>query len=608
MTITAGPAEAEPAPRRGWIGRGAALAAAVMLVGGGGYLAVNAGAANGGAETPEGALDGALAALSTEDFVGAAEFVEPAERDTMVDAGFDVIDELIRLEVFDESLDLGSVEGIDLEFTDVEIDAIEVQPGLAHLFITGGTATTSLDGSAVPLGALITDRVDADTLAVTEQSTEQLTRAEQPIVAVERNGRWYLSLWYSVAENARLEMGAPLPNPADRLAEIGAATPEGAVENFVRATERLDLATMVGMLDPQEMAVLYDYGSLFVGDAQDAADGFLDFAADEGWSWEITELDLRADTDGDLATVVIERLDVVAGGPGASFEISYTGDRVIMSFEVEGAAVDVVAEGDCVTVSVDEGRGVETDETCAGDLLSAMGLGSITSPGLTGAGGSGAGIIVREVDGRWYLSPIRTGSALVVQSLQALDAEALAETVDSLTELFRDPFGGAFFDDEFLDDEFLFEIDEYPVDPPDELDVYPEFSDENVGLLADGPDFVFVYDLVAGARDEFWSVQFPDAVPQDFDAGVVGQAVLAGNHHVEIGVLQGLVFETDEELAAWVGGTTVVTDDGFTYVDHVSEWGIETAIARTDDGIAFVATYSEFHELSVDALRNQVGG
>ena len=617
VVVSTGPVMADTPSRPRWFGRGVALAAAAVLVGGGGYLAVNAGSADGGAGSPEGALEGALAALSAEDFIGAAEFVEPTERETMIDAGLEVVEELVRLDVFDETLDLTAVDGIDLEFDDVEVEVEVVRSGLAHLYVVGGTSTSSIDGSAVPFGPLVTDRVDDEDLAVEESHTESLARTDIPIVAVERDGRWYLSLWYTVAEGARLELGQPLPSTADRLAEIGADTPERAVENFVGALEELDIATMIGLLDPLEASALYDYGPLFVDDAQDGVDGFLRDVRRDGWFWEVTRLDLRSETEGGQAKVFVDRFDFGAEGPDVSAEGSFSADRVEFTLASPEVDLDLVVEGDCMTITFDEGYGPETERMCGDELLEDAGLGSLSTGAMGGVTTvDDVGIVVREVGGRWYISPIRTGSEMMLQSIRALDADMLAETVDGLIELVNDPFAfstsfdGPVFGEDLFDSDPFPGIDELPAVPSTTaagVDDFPVLTEANADLLVDGPEFVFVYDLVDIYRGDLWWDWLADVEERDFGDGVVGQAFLANDDYVDFLVLTGMDVASDVELAGWLGGEVVVSD-GFGFVTVVNSWGTELIAARSADGIAIVAMYDGYSDEALAALRNQVGG
>lgn len=606
VVVSTGPVMADAPSRPRWFGRGVALVAAAVLVGGGGYLAINAGSADGGAGTPEGALEGALAALSAEDLIGAAEFVEPTERETMIDAGLEVVEELVRLEVFDETLDLAAVDGIDLEFDDVEVEVEVIRSGLAHLYVVGGTSTSSIDGSAVPFGPLVTDRVDDEDLAVEERHTEPLARPDIPIVAVERDGRWYLSLWYTVAEGARLELGRPLPGTTDRLAEIGADTPERAVENFVGALEQLDIATMIGLLDPLEASALYDYGSLFVDEAQDGVDGFLRDVRREGWYWEVTRLDLRSETEGSQATVFVDRLDISAEGPDVSVDGSFAADRVEFTLESPEVDLDVLVDGDCVTITFDEGYGAETERMCGDELLDDAGIGSLGTGAMGGVTTiDDVGIVVRDVGGRWYISPIRTGSEMMLQSIRALDADMLAETVDGLIDLVNDPFAfGTSFDEPLFGGDVL----ETPTPTTTVVvDDFPVLTRANADLLVDGPEFVFVYDLVDIYRGDIWWDWLADVEERDFGDGVVGQAFLDNDAYVDILVLAGIDVASDVELADWLSGEVVVSD-GFGFVTVVNSWGTELIAARSADGIAIVAMYDGYSDEALAALRNQVGG
>jgi len=619
LSVSTGPVTAESSRRSGFLGRGIALAAAAVLVGGGGYLAINAGSSEGGADSPQAALDNALAAIANEDLIGAAEFVEPSERETMIDAGFEVIEELVRLDVFDESLDLSSVEGFDFEFDDVEITAVEVQPGLAHLFIESGTATASVDGTAVPLGSLVTDRMDEDDLAITETSTEQMRESESPIVAVERGGRWYLSLWYSIAENALIETGSPRPDPTERLTEIGADSPERAVENFVGALEQLDVATMIGMLDPQEASALYDYAPVFLDDVQDGADEALRSIRDEGWSWDVTDLDLRAESEGSLATVFVDRMEFEASGPQGDLGVSFTAEKVEVLFEGPDLSVDYVVEGDCFTVTVDEGYGADTTSMCTDEMLDDLGLQSLSSSALGGfATVEDYGIVVRNVSGRWYISPIRSGSRSTLQAIRALEPDALAATVDAIIDLARDPFAlESTFDT--LDTEFGSDFSAgsdpgYPAVVPEPLTTttfggvfegspYTQF---NADLLVGGLDQSFVYDLADDSRDDIWWLWLDEVEPQDFGRGVVAQGWLPNEDYIDLIVAEELLFDSDEALAEWVQGE-LVADGEFVYVSATNGWGDDLILARSATGIAVVNMYGGFSDEAAAVLRSQVG-
>ncbi len=623
-TVTTGPVEASPPRGPRWVGRVLALGAAAALIGGGGYLAINAGAADGGAATPQGALEGVLDALTNEDLVGAAEFVEPTERETMIDAGFDVVDELIRLEVFSDDLDLRSIGGIDLDFRDIEIDMTEVRPGVAQLFLDGGRVSATVNGAEFPFGSLITDRIDAETLAVVESNSTRIEPTEYPIVAVQRDGRWYLSLWYSVAENARIALDQPLPGN-ERPDAIGGDSPERAIELFVGAMTGVDLASMIGMLDPEEAAALYDYAPLFLDDAQSEVDDLLAEARRDGWRWDVSDLQLTSESDGRLATVVIDSFAFEASGPGTTVEVVYSGDRSRIWFDTEGQTVEIIADGECVTTTFDDGFGVQTDEFCASDMAEMAGLEALTGGAFANLQSMSApGIVVREVDGRWFISPLRTGSTLMLDALRSIEADALAETVDAFAEFFEDPFafGAGFGSSPFggsfgpgfgsgsgfgpaEDPGFFGDPGPATTAPGADGSEASDYTDENAALLSPEFEYGFVYDLSGSYRGDPWRDWLTSAQERPYGRGVAGD-VFVEDLVFSIVVLSEISIASDEELAEWVNGELIVDAD-LSYVRGETNWGGAFAVARTtDDGIVIVGLWNGWDDRALGALRTQL--
>ena len=84
--------------------------------------------------------------------------------------------------------------------------------------------------------------------------------------------------------------------------------------------------------------------------------------------------------------------------------------------EVVSTAFDVV-DG-CVRGAVTSGSDTESFDSCeGGDGL----------PALTGFDWQDSGVVARRVDGRWYLSPVRTGLAALVRALEAVESETVEE-------------------------------------------------------------------------------------------------------------------------------------------------------------------------------------
>jgi hypothetical protein len=617
VTVFADPPPAPP--RASWFGRAVALGAAALLIGCGGYFAIQAGSDDSGADTPLGAMEGAFAALSQEDLVGAAEFVEPSERDTMIDAGFEFIDELIRLDVLAGDFDVSSVDGFDLEFDDMEFRIIEVRDDLAHVYVAGGSATAAVVGSEIPLGELMTDRVDAETLVIRESETTEIEPSDFPVVAVKRDGRWYLSLWYSVAENARLAVDAPLPDPADRLVAIGSDSPDGVVESFVEALQRGDMATMVGLLDPEEAAALYDYAPLFIEDGQDFVDDALQSIRSEGWSWDVTNFETESTRDGRLASVVVTAFALEASDPDGSLDIDYTPGAMTIRFEGGDVRVEIEVEGQCFSMGIDEGYGPETENFCADELLGQGGLSSLGS--LYTDPTALPGIIVREVGGRWYISPLRTGSESMLSAVQVLEADQLADIVDEVIafagDLFAsglDPFDTGFgsvddfgFDsggsDSGTDDAFTIDDDFFTT-----TTTQPPLGFDNVDLMPADIEIDVAYDLIGPYRSDPWFSWLNFAEEREYDRGVLAYVALPDGEFVDAMVLTGLGFADDAAFQEWTGANSLNIDGDLVYVRGDTDWGTQFLAAQRDGRVAVVGVYEDVTPAAVQALRILLAG
>ena len=82
------------------------------------------------------------------------------------------------------------------------------------------------------------------------------------VATVKRGDQWYVSLFYTIADNAVHQAG--LPNPtAQSSPPDGQDSPEDAVNALHRAgAAQGDLEGVIALLPPDEMGVLHDYGQL----------------------------------------------------------------------------------------------------------------------------------------------------------------------------------------------------------------------------------------------------------------------------------------------------------------------------------------------------------
>ena len=414
---TGGPPDyPQPAPARRSKAAMVALAVGIVAVLGGAAFAVSQLA--GSSASPEDAVEKMFKAAADEDFLGVLEALPPSERDVLKGPVEDIVRELKRLDILSDDADLGNLAGVDLKIDDLELSSQTIRDGLAEVRIDRGRLTSSADPAKLPLGGFVRDTA-GDELGEArptgpEEQDLRSEGADEILVAVKEDGRWYFSIWYTVAELARRDSDAPLPDLAQRVKANGADSAEGAVDAFLRATVRLDLRRMMELLPPDEARALHDYAPLFLDEAQDAGGDFRDSV-----QIDVTQLDLRtANQDGDRALVQIEKLGFNGVVREENIRLTY--------------------RDGCVTIAPLTGRG-RSEQICPGnfgegapELFEQFFPGGptpdldIEQPAL--------GIATVRRDGKWYVSPIRTTLDNVIATLKVLDRGDLDALRDFIGE------------------------------------------------------------------------------------------------------------------------------------------------------------------------------
>ena len=419
VEISVDPPAAVPKRHRGRV-LGAVVGVAALAVAGG--FAVNAmtGSSDGGADSPEAAVREFFDAVNDEDVLGAMDVVLPGERRTFKDPLIRFVEQLQRLDVLGDEADLAKIGGVDLQVT---VDDVQVEPitdDIATVAVAG-TAAVSVDGEQLPIGDLLLDRAldgqrpDSTTVEATPFGGDQGDTIR--ITTVEQDGRWYVSLWYSVAEVARTSAGlTDVPEQDQAIVPDGGDSPEAAMDQFLERAASLDIEAMISSLDPDEAEALQRYAPLFIGEAQGSIDEML---AESGLAVSIEDVEYDVTVDGDQATIL-----------PTSFTVSAT---------VDGDNARVVFADGCATVTM----GGEEQTSCVDDAeeaLGDMGLGDTGLGGLAGFGGD-AGLRMNKVDGEWYVSIFGTTFDALFAALESVDRADIEELLDGLQDGSFDPFG-----------------------------------------------------------------------------------------------------------------------------------------------------------------------
>ena len=411
------PPYVEPQPAKRRTGRFVAIAIGAVAVVGGGVFAAAALTGSDGAGSPEAAVESLFAAVENEDLIGVLETLPDGEREALVEPIQEINGELQRLGILSDDLDLEAIDGVDLEIEGLELEATELGEGVSAVRVVGGTVTATTEPDDVPVGETLENVVETnggsiDVPAASE--TGDLSDLGIEIVAIEDDG-WHVSLYYTIAEAARQEAGAPRPDFGNGIEPQGAGSPEDALRNLFDAGADLNLEGVIASLPPDEMRALREYAPLFLEDVNEAA---AEVKAD-GFEFSIDDLGVTIKGEGDTVLAQVTTFAVSGDSPEGEFAFAFDGECFTLQVP-EGA--DFLFPG--AEVSGDEQR-ICNDEVSTED---AGALGEIVTR-ITDE----VGFVMVQVDGEWYTSPTRSFFQAFIAILKAFEREDI-ENIDQLIE------------------------------------------------------------------------------------------------------------------------------------------------------------------------------
>ena len=369
---------------RGFVG---IAVAGVLALGASAFAVTSLGSQ--GPSSPEAAVEALFAAVEARDVIGVLDTMAPAERRVYQPFVEDVVTELQRLEVLSDDLDLGGITGVELDVEGLALESEVLADGVAVVRVTGGTISSSVDPAAIPVGSFVRDIMEEaeDGLELEPLTASTQLADDEPvrIVVLDDDG-WHVSLHHSIAEAARTAAGEPLPDFAGGVQPVGADSPEEAVRAMVDAGVALDVRGMIALLPPGEMSAVHVYAPLFLDEVDEAV---AEMRSESAFEITVDDLELRAETDGGVGRVTVERFSTSGRNDGEAFDLAYDGACISGTFD--GEPQELCADGE------------------DGMRLAPMSL----------------VIHTVEHDGAWFVSPLRTGFGLSLTALGELSAEDL---------------------------------------------------------------------------------------------------------------------------------------------------------------------------------------
>ena len=368
----------------------AAAAAAVVLLGGGvaTYAAVSSSSASGGAASPREAVQSAITDLGNSDLVGFLDDLAPGERDAIAQPFQDQVDTLKKDGIIRSDADLSNVDGVTVATSNITFapQTIPINDHVQVVQLTGGTINVSADATKLPFTSDFLNSITANASpgSLTKHQTidigQYVRQSGKPIriATQEVDGHWYPSLMYTIADNATTSAGLQAPTAADAIPAQGASSADDAVRNMIEALLSGNIEQAIALTSPEEDAALHDYGKLIVERAHyNAAPAHIN--------------DIQfTDTS-------------ITGGTRVSLKS--------LSMTTGGQTVQLTIDGDCVTVSAQG----QTQHLCASQLFQMFSLGGTSLPPAQEkalndlfSGISKIGLATSQVDGQWYVDPVRS--------------------------------------------------------------------------------------------------------------------------------------------------------------------------------------------------------
>ena len=315
------------------------IATVTALIGAGSFTTYSFLAAGheGGAATPEEAVTTFVSAVEHEDVLGMIDVSLPEEVAVLTNAIESITADGKRIDVLGDSFDAGGVQGVDVSVDDLALETDYLEGGLATVTATSGTVDVSFDPKAFPFGAKL--RAILGDAQLGGAASLSIGGSEPPtlLMTVQRGGRWYVSVEYTVAEYVRRAEGWELPGPVART-PIGSDSPEGAANTFYDRLAALDLQGALDTFAPGEDAMAW-LAQSWMPDASAA----IERGRADGWSAAISGLTYETIGDGSQRTLEpltyrVEATVPAAFNEGASQYSDPSKPTIVIAYDGSGFA------------------------------------------------------------------------------------------------------------------------------------------------------------------------------------------------------------------------------------------------------------------------------
>ena len=318
-------------------GIGATIAA---LAGAIGFTTIAlSGAGSAGAASPEDAVREFITATADEDILGMIDLIDPVEAPAVRTAIDEGRAEAVGANLIDEGFSLDGLDGLDLSFSDLDLVTESLGDGLAVVTAAAGSASWTFDPALFPLGQQLQEAFAGDLVLTTRTARLDELVSPSMLATVERDGRWFVSVSFTLAEYAR--QAADLALPATTLTAVGADTPEAAADEFFANLIALDLPGAFATAAPGEGDALLRYGPLLFSES---ADAIADYRA-SGFDLQLSGSGYSVAGEGARRTLSAETFTISGTVPEPAVYGFYDPMLPTVVFSYDGSSVSVIEAG-----------------------------------------------------------------------------------------------------------------------------------------------------------------------------------------------------------------------------------------------------------------------
>ncbi len=358
-----------------------------------GALAVAAMFGSGGAGSPEGAVRQLADAVSNKDPLAAVDVLVPSEVRSMRETVKGVTKRAAELKIVDDASK--PLAGVDLSVDHLALRTESLADGYAKVVITSG----DIDGAThkAQLSALLQKAMARQTDGHGKVDLSKLagdSGLPTFLVVIKQDGGWFVSPAYTALEYIRELNGYPAADfGSGKTSDLGAATPDAAVQDALHAWQASNWDRMLALAPPDELPI-YDYRAMIDAAAKDTK---VDFTIDH--------LTTTSTVSGDTGVVKLD----ASGTSGSDHRSTWK------------------VGGTCPSLFDQSSNSDNSSHLClSGDVGGTLPFGLFYAGGANGDQSSGPiSISVVRENGRWFVSPVTTVLDVVDAAVKNIDKRTI---------------------------------------------------------------------------------------------------------------------------------------------------------------------------------------